>query len=362
MAEGEEPGAVAAEPRSAVLKPFHFERHVTYYSRNMQMLPGFMASLDTNRATLVFFCVSGLDLIHAPLQAEQRQHVIDWLYSLQVIPSSSEGVGGFRGSSHIGNPFCPDNGGSAPVCAYDGGHLAMTYTALALLGVLKADLSRIQRPALLRMLRAHQVASGSFVSNLGGGEEDMRFLYCACTVATMIKGLDHVDAASATAFVQRCITHEGGIAQEPGLEAHAGSTYCAVASLAMLGTLDEALADGRRERLIEWLLQRQETGFNGRPNKLVDTCYSFWVGGSLAILGALQMADQEQLFAYLHSTESDMGGFAKHPGGYPDPLHAYMGLAGVALWDTDQTKALNPCMCDQQLGSVQESDVLALGA
>ena len=26
------------------------------------------------------------------------------------------------------------------------------------------------------------------------------------------------------------------------------------------------------------------TGFNGRPNKPVDTCYSFWVGAALAIL------------------------------------------------------------------------------
>ena len=32
-----------------------------------------------------------------------------------------------------------------------------------------------------------------------------------------------------------------------------------------------------------WLIQRQEHGFNGRPNKLEDTCYGFWVGASLQV-------------------------------------------------------------------------------
>lgn len=29
-----------------------------------------------------------------------------------------------------------------------------------------------------------------------------------------------------------------------------------------------------------------ECGFNGRPNKDVDSCYSFWVGATIAILGS----------------------------------------------------------------------------
>lgn len=40
---------------------------------------------------------------------------------------------------------------------------------------------------------------------------------------------------------------------------------------------------------VYWLVSRQSTerdetgGFNGRVNKPVDTCYSFWVGGVLDV-------------------------------------------------------------------------------
>jgi len=30
-------------------------------------------------------------------------------------------------------------------------------------------------------------------------------------------------------------------------------------------------------------LSTQYTGFNGRPNKIADTCYAFWVGGALDV-------------------------------------------------------------------------------
>lgn len=41
------------------------------------------------------------------------------------------------------------------------------------------------------------------------------------------------------------------------------------------------------KRQESWLLQRQmrlEGGFQGRTNKLVDSCYSFWQGAALAIV------------------------------------------------------------------------------
>jgi protein farnesyltransferase subunit beta len=39
-------------------------------------------------------------------------------------------------------------------------------------------------------------------------------------------------------------------------------------------------------RLTEWLSQRQVQfgGFNGRTNKLIDSCYSFWVGAVFNIV------------------------------------------------------------------------------
>lgn len=62
-----------------------------------------------------------------------------------------------------------------------------------------------------------------------------------------------------------------------------GSTFCAIASLHLMGTLDKCFSKYNLERLKRWCLIRQKNGFQGRPNKPVDTCYSFWVGASLKV-------------------------------------------------------------------------------
>ena len=62
-----------------------------------------------------------------------------------------------------------------------------------------------------------------------------------------------------------------------------GSTFCAVASLVLMGRLNSALTPHQVERLKRWCVCRQQTGFQGRPNKPVDTCYSFWVGATLEV-------------------------------------------------------------------------------
>jgi geranylgeranyl transferase type-1 subunit beta len=54
----------------------------------------------------------------------------------------------------------------------------------------------------------------------------------------------------------------------------------------MLGALQTVPKDDT----IRWLVNRQvcsddheKGGFNGRVNKPADTCYSFWVGGTLDV-------------------------------------------------------------------------------
>lgn len=106
--------------------------------------------------------------------------------------------------------------------------------------------------------------------------------------------------------------------------------------------MDAVFSGDKRESLLRWLLQRQETGFNGRPNKLVDTCYSFWVGGALSLLDAYHLVDETSLLEFLHQTEqAGFGGFAKHPDSQPDPLHAYMALAGLCFTDTSGLQPLD---------------------
>lgn len=47
--------------------------------------------------------------------------------------------------------------------------------------------------------------------------------------------------------------------------------------------LDSSFATKELEQVKRWCLFRQMSGFQGRPNKPVDTCYSFWVGASLKV-------------------------------------------------------------------------------
>lgn len=62
-----------------------------------------------------------------------------------------------------------------------------------------------------------------------------------------------------------------------------GSTFCALASLVLMNQLDSSLVADELEQIKRWCLFRQKSGFQGRPNKPVDTCYSFWVGASLEV-------------------------------------------------------------------------------
>lgn len=62
-----------------------------------------------------------------------------------------------------------------------------------------------------------------------------------------------------------------------------GSTYCALASLVLMNRLETTFTADELEKIKRWCICRQKSGFNGRPNKPVDTCYSFWVGASLEV-------------------------------------------------------------------------------
>lgn len=72
-------------------------------------------------------------------------------------------------------------------------------------------------------------------------------------------------------------------------------------------------------------------GFQGRCNKPEDTCYSFWVGGALTLLGAYEFIDFPLIRAFTLSCQKPQGGFAKWPDQRQDVLHSYFGLAGLSL-------------------------------
>ncbi|KAL8874687.1 MAG: hypothetical protein Q9174_000027 [Haloplaca sp. 1 TL-2023] len=59
-------------------------------------------------------------------------------------------------------------------------------------------------------------------------------------------------------------------------------------------------------------------GMTGRCNKVADTCYAFWAGGSLMMMDSLHLLDMPALRRYLlEKTQHRIGGFGKLPGDAP---------------------------------------------
>jgi len=168
-------------------------------------------------------------------------------------------------------------------------------------------------------------------------------------------------------WLARCQTYEGGIAGQPGAEAHAAYAFCALAALAILGPPGRTLAAHLDlPALLAWLAARQhapEAGFDGRTNKLVDGCYSHWVGGCWPLIeaamngegagggghgsghgngdgsghgdggggGLPSFYDRDGLIRYiLCCCQSEQGGLRDKPGKYPDGYHSCYVLAGLS--------------------------------
>jgi len=91
-------------------------------------------------------------------------------------------------------------------------------------------------------------------------------------------------------------------------------------------TLPKCLADLSLEE------NQRYVGVNGRCNKAADTCYSWWVGASLATLSREELISREPSRRFLlEKMQHRIGGFGKNPGSPPDVYHACFGLAILAV-------------------------------
>nr|CAI5848524.1 unnamed protein product [Callosobruchus analis] len=294
---------------NALLK-FAPEMHKIYLTFILDgKMPSYCSSLDTNRAVLMYFAVGGLDILNAldSITDARKQSIIDWIYSLQII-NDKDLASGFQGSTNLNTI---ENRGENTL--YKWAHIANTYACLATLLMLRDNLERVNRPSIIN-------------SAVDGVESDMRFVFCAASISYILNDWSGIDVELMVDFILNSISYDGGIGQGPELESHCGSTFCAVASLALSGNLDR-LTRAQFDNLRRWLLFRFDGGFNGRPNKPVDTCYSFWTGGALKILDAYDFIQQEN--------NHQRGGFAKWINCVPDPMHSYLGLAGLSLMEFD---------------------------
>lgn len=241
------------------------EKHVRYLLAGLESLPGGYASLDASRPWICYWIVHSLSLLGVSLADPEHAELGDRVVATMAKCRSGGGFGGGPGQYP---------------------HLATTYAAvlaLCTIGTPRAY-AAIDRAALYRWyLSLKDAGSGGFRMH-ADGEVDVRGTFTVVCVAKLLNMLTPELAAGVAAYTAACQTFEGGFGGEPGNEAHGGYVFCAFASLVLLQARDSC----DLERLQLWLAHRQmgaEGGFQGRCNKLVDGCYSFWQGGAAGLLG-----------------------------------------------------------------------------
>lgn len=213
--------------------------------------------------------------------------------------------------------------------------------ALCALGT-ESALASIDVSGLSRLLRALKQSDGSFrVSQ--GGETDVRATYCALAVASLVGLLDAPEGPElkrgCAEYIAGLQAFDGGIGGEPGAEAHGGNSYCGFAALVILGETDAVDV----EALLDWAVMRQmpfEGGFQGRANKLVDSCYSFWVGALFPLLAIAKggckrtaaLFDADAVARYvLDCCQVQNGGLRDKPGVAKDFMHSCYALSGLSV-------------------------------
>lgn len=249
------------------------ERHIKFLRKNLGSLPGRFVGLDASRPWILYWCLNGLSILGEDVSGYRD----DLVETARTMQNETGGFGGGMGQYS---------------------HLACTYSLVLALSIVGGEdaYEVIDRRALWKWLCSLKQASGGFRMAVGG-EVDIRGAYCAAVLITLLNlplelspgspawRPDRPDMNLFTGlgdYVRRCQTFEGGISAQPNGEAHGAYAFCALGCLAILGAPHRTFASYLDvPRLISWLSSRQyapEGGYSGRTNKLVDGCYSHWVG------------------------------------------------------------------------------------
>jgi protein farnesyltransferase subunit beta len=190
---------------------------------------------------------------------------------------------------------------------YGGGHGQLSHCAASYAVVLSLamvdGLDEVNRTAMWHWLGNLKQPKGGFTM-AEGAEEDLRGAFCAFIIITVLNlPLDLPPAAPARqagltsfsdnlgTYIGSLQTFEGGIgAAPPAAEAHGAYVFLAMGTLALLDAPHKSIPKYvNLPLLLHWLAQQQtapEGGFAGRTNKLVDACYSQWIGGTWALVEA----------------------------------------------------------------------------
>eukprot|EP00347_Sterkiella_histriomuscorum_P006994 403350653 len=172
------------------------------------------------------------------------------------------------------------------------------------------------------------------------GENDLRGIYCAMVIAKILNILDQDLIEGVGDLIARHQTYEGGLANVQYGEAQGAYAFCGLASLILINETHKLNLD----RLIEWLSSRQmieEGGFNGRINKVVDSCYGFWIGTCFELFDIAMKGQGNLDGQWLYNIEAaqgyvkiccqnEKGGVKDKPDKNPDIYHSFYSVSGLS--------------------------------
>ncbi|KAJ1644568.1 Rab geranylgeranyltransferase [Coemansia asiatica] len=208
-------------------------------------------------------------------------------------------------------------------------HLLYTMSAVQIL-VMFDELERVDADKVVGYVLSLQDPVTGEVSGDSWGEKDTRFAFISLAILSFFGSIDKINVDGVVKYVQGSMNYDGGFGSEPGGESHSAQVFTCLAALAIARKLE--LVD--RERLSRWLAERQlkSGGLNGRPQKLEDVCYSWWVLSSLKILDRVHWVDCSRLCEFILSAQDTVGGgIADRPGDMADVYHTCFGIAGLSL-------------------------------
>ncbi|CDO94307.1 unnamed protein product [Kluyveromyces dobzhanskii CBS 2104] len=301
------------------------EKHINY-----------VGSLDSKKADLEYWLSEHLRLngVYWGLTALHLLDSIDTFNKEEVI-------------EFVLSCWDENTGGFAAYPRHDG-HLLTTLSGLQILATFDAldRLGSEKEDRLVNFVLCNQKPDGSFQGD-SFGEVDTRFVYTALSCLSILNKLTKEVVDPAVEYIARCYNFDGGFGLNPEAESHAAQAFTCIGALAIVGKLD-TLTNDQKENIAVWLSERQlpEGGLNGRPSKLPDVCYSWWVLSTLAILGKADWIDFSKLTDFiLNCQDPKNGGISDRPDNEVDVFHTVFGIGGLSIMGYPGLKEIDPVYC-----------------
>lgn len=327
------------------------ESHLKFVNKMISGLPFGYSGLDSGLPWFVYWSLNAFDIFGMDKYEFSHDLKAKFIFYLSDLINYDGGFSGYsKGLSHIISNYAAVLAIVSLHCkeAYDMiDRKAMKKYLMSMKKACKSSDDVLDKDGYFLLHNKNGKISELTTHPYGGfqvhynGESDLRATYCAVVVAYILNIIDDEFEEGICELISKCQSHEGGLGPEPFSEAHGGYNFCGIATLLMLGKLNSINVDSQ----LRWLANRQmkiEGGFQGRTNKLVDSCYSFWQASVFNMLIETDpykysleselLYDQLSLQAYiLMACQQTHGGILDKPGKKPDLFHLNYAGAGFSL-------------------------------